>query len=80
VHWHGLILPEEMGGMNNSDRSSNGMGDMSSMMGFLGQQIFVNGKPNFTLAAATRVYRLRILNGSNAHEDAGMMRNYRVHV
>ncbi|WP_373543218.1 multicopper oxidase family protein [Chamaesiphon sp.] len=55
-----------MGGMNNSDRSGSGMGDMSSMMGFLGQQIFVNGKPNFTLAAATRVYRLRILNGSNA--------------
>ncbi len=55
-----------MGGMNNSDQSGNGMGDMSSMMGFLGQQIFINGKPNFTLAAATRVYRLRILNGSNA--------------
>jgi FtsP/CotA-like multicopper oxidase with cupredoxin domain len=55
-----------MGGMNNSDRSGSGMGDMSSMMGFLGQQIFINGKPNFTLAAATRVYRLRILNGSNA--------------
>jgi FtsP/CotA-like multicopper oxidase with cupredoxin domain len=55
-----------MGGMNNSDRSGNGMGDMSSMMGFLGQQIFINGKPNFTLAAATRVYRLRILNGSNS--------------
>ena len=55
-----------MGGMNNSDRSGNGMGDMSSMMGFLGQQIFVNGKPDFTLAAATRVYRLRILNGSNS--------------
>jgi FtsP/CotA-like multicopper oxidase with cupredoxin domain len=55
-----------MGGMNNSNRSGNGMGDMSSMMGFLGQQIFINGKPNFTLAAATRVYRLRILNGSNA--------------
>jgi FtsP/CotA-like multicopper oxidase with cupredoxin domain len=43
-----------------------GMGDMSSMMGFLGEQLFVNGKPNFTLAAATRVYRLRILNGSNS--------------
>jgi len=50
-----------------SGSSSNGMmGDMSSMMGFLGQKIFVNGKPNFTLSAATRVYRLRILNGSNA--------------
>ena len=56
---------------NNSGRSQNGMGgmmmgDMSRMMGFLGETIFVNGKPNFTLAAATRVYRLRILNGSNA--------------
>ncbi len=55
-----------MGGMNNSDRSGSGMGDMSSMMGFLGEQLFVNGKPDFTLAAATRVYRLRILNGSNS--------------
>jgi FtsP/CotA-like multicopper oxidase with cupredoxin domain len=55
-----------MGGMNNSDRSGSSMGDMSSMMGFLGQQIFINGKPKFTLAAATQVYRLRILNGSNA--------------
>ncbi len=52
---------------DNSGRSSNSMmGDMSSMMGFLGQKIFVNGKSNFTLSAATRVYRLRILNGSNA--------------
>ncbi|PSB39845.1 bilirubin oxidase [filamentous cyanobacterium Phorm 46] len=58
-----------MGGMQqgNSGQFSNGMmGDMSSMMGFLGQKIFVNGKPNFTLSAATRVYRLRILNGSNS--------------
>lgn len=60
-----------MGGMNHgSSQSGSGMdrtmGDMSSMMGFLGQKIFVNGKPNFSLAAATRVYRLRILNGSNA--------------
>jgi FtsP/CotA-like multicopper oxidase with cupredoxin domain len=55
-----------MGGVNQSDRSGNAMSDMSSMMGFLGQQIFVNGKPNFSLGAATRVYRLRILNGSNA--------------
>jgi FtsP/CotA-like multicopper oxidase with cupredoxin domain len=56
---------------NNSGQSGNGMGgmmmgDMSQMMGFLGETIFVNGKPDFTLAAATRVYRLRILNGSNA--------------
>lgn len=57
-----------MGGMSqgNSNQSGGGMGDMSSMMGFLGEQLFVNGKPNFTLAAATRIYRLRILNGSNS--------------
>jgi FtsP/CotA-like multicopper oxidase with cupredoxin domain len=57
-----------MGGMsqNNSSQSSSSMADMSSMMGFLGEKLFINGKPNFTLAAATRVYRLRILNGSNA--------------
>jgi FtsP/CotA-like multicopper oxidase with cupredoxin domain len=44
----------------------NGIGNMSSMMGFLGEKLFVNGKPDFTLAAATRIYRLRILNGSNS--------------
>lgn len=57
-----------MGGMSqgNSNQSGGGMGDMSSMMGFLGEKLFVNGKPNFTLAAATRIYRLRILNGSNS--------------
>jgi FtsP/CotA-like multicopper oxidase with cupredoxin domain len=66
-------MSRDMNGMspNNSGQSGNGMGgmmmgDMSQMMGFLGETIFVNGKPDFTLAAATRVYRLRILNGSNA--------------
>jgi FtsP/CotA-like multicopper oxidase with cupredoxin domain len=57
---------DNMGKMGSSDQSGSSMGDMSSMMGFLGQKIFVNGKPNFTLSAATRVYRLRILNGSNS--------------
>ena len=42
----------------------NGM--MDRMMGFLGNEILVNGKPNFTLSVATRPYRLRILNGSNS--------------
>jgi FtsP/CotA-like multicopper oxidase with cupredoxin domain len=55
----------------NSGSSRNGMGgmmmgEMSRMMGFLGEQIFVNGKPNFALVAATNIYRLRILNGSNS--------------
>lgn len=36
------------------------------MMGFLGDQILVNGRPNFQLPVATRAYRLRILNLSNS--------------
>lgn len=42
------------------------MGMMGGMDGFLGDRILVNGRPNFTLSVATRVYRLRILNGSNS--------------
>jgi FtsP/CotA-like multicopper oxidase with cupredoxin domain len=48
-----------MGGMN-----MNGM--MQGMMGFLGDRILVNGKPDFALSASTRAYRLRLLNGSNS--------------
>lgn len=48
-----------MGGMN-----MNSM--MQGMMGFLGDRILVNGKPDFLLSASTRVYRLRLLNGSNS--------------
>ncbi|MFM8341480.1 MAG: multicopper oxidase family protein [Methylomonas sp.] len=36
------------------------------MMGFYGDQILVNGKPNATFNLASRAYRLRILNGSTA--------------
>lgn len=36
------------------------------MVGFLGSTILVNGRPNHVLSAATRVYRLRLLNGSNS--------------
>jgi FtsP/CotA-like multicopper oxidase with cupredoxin domain len=39
---------------------------MEQMNGFLGDWIMVNGKPDFTLPVATRAYRLRLLNGSNA--------------
>ncbi len=42
----------------------NGM--MDRMVGFLGDQILVNGQPDFTLGVATRPYRLRLLNGSNS--------------
>lgn len=41
-------------------------GMMDQMMGFLGQDILVNGQPNFSLSVATRAYRLRLLNGSNS--------------
>jgi FtsP/CotA-like multicopper oxidase with cupredoxin domain len=42
----------------------NGM--MDQMMGFLGDQILVNGQVNFQLQVSTRAYRFRILNGSNS--------------
>lgn len=38
---------------------------MTQMMGFLGDNILINGKPEFELNVETRVYRLRLLNGSN---------------
>lgn len=44
-----------------------GMMDMMTrMMGFLGDRILVNGRPDATLSVATRPYRLRLLNASNA--------------
>ena len=39
---------------------------MEQMTGFLGDWILVNGLSNFSLPVATRVYRLRLLNGSNS--------------
>lgn len=39
---------------------------MQRMQGFLGEQIFINGRPEFVLPVATRAYRLRLLNGSNS--------------
>jgi len=43
-----------------------GNGMMDQMMGFLGNQVLVNGQPDFNLPAASRPYRLRLLNGSNS--------------
>ena len=46
-----------------------GMGTMPGMemlMGFLGERILVNGYETPLLPVATRVYRLRLLNGSNS--------------
>ncbi len=39
---------------------------MDQMVGFLGNRILVNGQPDYILPAATRPYRLRLLNGSNS--------------
>lgn len=41
-------------------------GMMDRMMGFLGERMLVNGRPDFVLPVATRAYRLRLLNGSNS--------------
>ncbi|NOQ14357.1 MAG: multicopper oxidase domain-containing protein [Methyloprofundus sp.] len=39
---------------------------MQRMHGFLGDQIMINGRPDFELPVATRAYRMRLLNGSNS--------------
>ncbi|MBK9099472.1 MAG: multicopper oxidase domain-containing protein [bacterium] len=39
---------------------------MDRMMGFLGDEIIINGKQNFSLNLDTKAYRMRLLNGSNS--------------
>lgn len=41
-------------------------GMMSQVNGMMGDSILVNGVPDYNIDASTRVYRLRMLNGSNA--------------
>ncbi len=41
-------------------------GMMGQMSGFLGDELLVNGQPDFTIPVAARAYRLRFLNGSNS--------------
>jgi FtsP/CotA-like multicopper oxidase with cupredoxin domain len=41
-------------------------GAMDYLMGFLGERVLVNGQVDASIAVATRAYRLRLLNGSNA--------------
>ncbi len=50
----GAMMPGGMGGM------------VTRMMGFLGDTILVNGRPDASIEVATHPYRLRILNGSNS--------------
>lgn len=39
---------------------------MQRMRGFLGNQILINGQPDYVLPVSGRSYRLRLLNGSNS--------------
>lgn len=39
---------------------------MDNMNGFLGSRMLVNGRPSASRSLATRAYRLRLMNGSNA--------------
>ncbi len=39
---------------------------MQRMTGFLGDQIMINGQPNYVLPVENRSYRLRLLNGSHS--------------
>lgn len=57
----------QRGGMMGRGMMGGGMmGMMTRMMGFLGDRILVNGRPDVTLSVATRPYRFRLLNASNA--------------
>lgn len=59
--------------LNDNEHAMHGMGgtdampaDMEQTMGFLGDTILVNGRPDFVLPVTTHAYRLRLLNGSNS--------------
>lgn len=62
-----VYLPEQthaMAGMDHGTATAHD--DMGQTMGFLGDRILVNGTPDLVLPVATRVYRLRLLNGSSS--------------
>lgn len=59
-----VIQDRTLDGNNQLVYQATGM--MDQMMGFLGQEIWVNGRPDYVLPVATRAYRLRLLNGSNS--------------
>ncbi len=59
-----LVIQDRSFDGNNQLSYSNHM--MQRMQGFLGNQILVNGQPDFTLSVEKRSYRLRLLNGSNS--------------
>lgn len=63
-----LVLQDRtFAGANELVYLDGGMGGMMDRMhGFLGDRILVNGVPPTTHNVATRAYRIRVLNGSNA--------------
>ncbi len=50
----------------NNQLTYGGTGMMTQMVGFLGNQILINGQSNFSLSLANQSYRLRLINGSNS--------------
>jgi FtsP/CotA-like multicopper oxidase with cupredoxin domain len=63
---HGGMMMGRGGTMDHQGAMGHMGGMMDRMMGFLGERILVNGRPDFVLPVATRAYRLRLLNGSNS--------------
>lgn len=59
-----IVIQDRRFDDNNQLIYANHMRD--SMMGFYGDRILVNGRPDFNLEIASRAYRFRILNGSTA--------------
>ncbi len=60
-----LIIQDRVIDANNQFVYQTG-GMMDNLIGFLGDHILVNGRPDFTLTVFRRPYRLRLLNGSNS--------------
>ncbi len=59
-----LVIQDRSFDSDNQLSYSNHM--MQRMQGFLGNQIMINGQPDFVLPVENRSYRLRLLNGSNS--------------
>ncbi|OQK17948.1 bilirubin oxidase [Methyloprofundus sedimenti] len=59
-----LVIQDRNFDQQNQLKYDGGM--MQRMHGFLGEQILVNGRPEFKLPVETRAYRMRLLNGSNS--------------
>ena len=60
-----IVLQDRRFGSDNQLSYNSGM-MMNQMMGFLGDQLLINGRPDFHLPVKTHPYRLRFLNGSNS--------------